>query len=233
LATFAAVRSSAATSRGQTVSLRAIREGIHFVRRRPVVWSAMTLDMFAVLFASVTVLLPVFAKEILDVGPQGYGVLAGSLQAGQYLMALWLLIRPPIAHPGRALLLAVTIFGAATIVFGLSHNFYLSIGSLAIAGMADQISVITRHTLIQLSTPDELRGRVSSVNMMFIGASNQLGDVESGFLAALTSATFTVLFGGVACLAVVGLIAWRIPELREWQASAPDDQERVRSGVRG
>jgi len=233
LATFAVVRNSAAASHSQTVSLRAIREGVRFVRRRPVVWSAMTLDMFAVLFASVTVLLPVFAKEILDVGPRGYGVLAGSLQAGQYLMALWLVIRPPIANPGRALLLAVTIFGAATIVFGLSHNFYLSIGSLAVAGMADQISMITRHTLIQLSTPDELRGRVSSVNMMFIGASNQLGDVESGFLAALTSATFTVLFGGVACLAVVGLIAWRIPELRGWQAPTPDDPGRVRPGVRG
>jgi len=225
LATFATVRRPIATSSGQTVTLRAIREGIGFVRRRPVIWGAMTLDMFAVLFASVTVLLPMFAKDILEVGPRGYGVLAGSLQAGQYLMALWLIVRPPLAHPGRALLLAVTTFGAATIVFGLSRNFYLSIGALALAGMADQISMITRHTLIQLSTPDELRGRVSSVNMVFIGASNQLGDVESGFLAALTSATFTVLFGGVACLAVVGLIAWRIPELRAWHPPAPEDRD--------
>ena len=98
-----------------------------------------------------------------------------------------------------------------------------SVGRVVV-GMADQVSVVTRQTLIQLSTPDELRGRVSSVNMVFIGASNQLGDVESGFLAALTSATFTVLFGGAACLAVVGLIAWRIPELRGWHAPAPDDR---------
>jgi MFS family permease len=224
VASFAPVASPSHAATGQTVSLQAITEGIRFVRRRPVVWGSMTLDMLAVLFASVTVLLPVFAKEILDVGPRGYGVLAGSLQAGQYLMALLLIVRPPIHRPGRALLLAVAAFGAATIVFGLSRDFYLSILALAVAGMADQISMITRHTLIQLSTPDELRGRVSSVNMVFIGASNQLGDVESGFLAALTSATFTVLFGGAACLAVVGLIAWRIPELRAWHAPAPGDR---------
>lgn len=217
LASFAVVRAPAVASSGQRVTLQAIREGIGFVRRRPVIWSAMTLDMFAVLFASVTVLLPIFARDILEVGPRGYGVLAGSLQAGQYLMALVLILRPPLANPGRALLLAVATFGLATIVFGLSRDYFLSIGALAIAGMADQISMITRHTLIQLSTPDPLRGRVSSVNMVFIGASNQLGDVESGFLAALTGATFTVLFGGTACLAVVGLIAWRIPELRDWR----------------
>jgi len=226
VASFAPVASPGHASTGQRVSLRAIGEGIRFVRRRPVVWGAMTLDMFAVLFASVTVLLPVFAKEILEVGPRGYGVLAGSLQAGQYLMALLLIVRPAISRPGRALLLSVTAFGAATIVFGLSRDFHLSIAALAVAGMADQISMITRHTLIQLSTPDELRGRVSSVNMVFIGASNQLGDVESGFLAALTSATFTVLFGGAACLAVVGLIAWRVPELRAWHA--PETDARVR-----
>jgi MFS family permease len=220
LASFLPVSGPSPMSTGRTVSLAAIREGIRFVRRRPVIWGPMTLDMFAVLFASVTVLLPVFAKEILDVGPRGYGILAGSLQAGQYLMALWLIVRPPIAQPGRALLSSVAIFGVATVVFGLSRDFILSIGALAVAGMADQISIITRHTLIQLSTPDELRGRVSSVNLVFIGASNQLGDVESGFLAALTSATFTVLFGGVACLAVTGLIAWRIPALRTWRPPA-------------
>jgi MFS family permease len=227
VASFAAVASESHAGTGQTVSLRAIGEGVRFVRRRPVIWGSMTLDMFAVLFASVTVLLPVFAKEILEVGPRGYGVLAGSLQAGQYLMALLLLVRPPISRPGRALLLAVATFGAATVVFGLSRDFHLSIAALAVAGMADQISMITRHTLIQLSTPDELRGRVSSVNMVFIGASNQLGDVESGFLAALTSATFTVLFGGTACLAVVGLVAWRIPDLRAWHAPAPEARGRA------
>ncbi len=224
VASFLAVSTPRHDSTGRTVSLGAIAEGLRFVRRRPVIWGSMTLDMFAVLFASVTVLLPVFAKDILEVGPRGYGVLAGSLQGGQYLMALWLVVRPPITRPGRALLLSVTTFGVATIVFGLSRDFTLSIAALAVAGMADQISMITRHTLIQLSTPDDLRGRVSSVNMVFIGASNQLGDVESGFLAALTSATFTVLFGGAACLAVTGLIAWRIPALRSWRTPGPDDR---------
>lgn len=227
VASFLPVAVPLQSATGRTVSFAAITEGLRFVRARPVVWSSMTLDMFAVLFASVTVLLPVFAKDILAVGPEGYGILAGSLQAGQYLMALWLLVRPPILQPGRALLLAVTTFGLATLVFGLSRDFYLSIGALALAGMADQISMITRHTLIQLSTPDELRGRVSSVNMVFIGASNQLGDVESGFLAALTSATFTVLFGGAACLVVTGLIAWRVPELRSWRPPSTDDRARA------
>jgi len=222
VASFLPVSSPRHEASGRRVSLGAIAEGLRFVRRRPLIWAPMTLDMFAVLFASVTVLLPVFAKEVLDVGPQGYGILAGSLQGGQYLMALWLLVRPPIARPGRALLLAVTTFGLATIVFGLSRDYLLSIGALVVAGMADQISMITRHTLIQLSTPDDLRGRVSSVNMVFIGASNQLGDVESGFLAALTTATFTVLFGGAACLVVTGLIAWQIPALRSWNPATPN-----------
>jgi len=211
------VRSPERGRAGAQVSLAAILEGMRFVRARPVVWSSMTLDMVAVLFASVTVLLPVFAKEILEVGPRGYGVLAGSLQAGQSLMAMWLVTRPAIRRPGRALLFAVATFGAATLVFGLSRDYALSVLALAVAGMADQVSMITRHTLIQLSTPDELRGRVSSVNLIFIGASNQLGDVESGFLAAWLGAPITVLFGAGVCLAVTGLFAWRIPELRTWR----------------
>ncbi len=211
------VRSPERGRAGAQVSLAAILEGVRFVRARPVVWSSMTLDMVAVLFASVTVLLPVFAKEILEVGPRGYGVLAGSLQAGQSLMAMWLVTRPAIRRPGRALLFAVATFGAATLVFGLSRDYALSVLALAVAGMADQVSMITRHTLIQLSTPDELRGRVSSVNLIFIGASNQLGDVESGFLAAWLGAPITVLFGAGVCLAVTGLFAWRIPELRTWR----------------
>ncbi len=216
----AQVRSPAHAAMGGAVRWAAIVEGLRFVRGRPVVWGSMTLDMVAVLFASVTVLLPVFAKEILEVGPRGYGVLAGSLQAGQYAMAMWLVVRPPIERPGRALLLAVATFGAATLVFGLSRDYALSVLALAVAGMADQVSMITRHTLIQLSTPDALRGRVSSVNMVFIGASNQLGDVESGFLAALVGAPVTVLFGAGVCLAVTGLFAWRIPELRDWRPPA-------------
>jgi len=221
LASFLPIRSPRPTGPPRSVGIEAIAEGVRFVRARPVVWGSMTLDMIAVLFASVTVLLPVFAKEILEVGARGYGILAGSLQAGQYLMAMALVVRPPIERPGRALLLAVATFGASTIVFGLSQSFVVSVLALAVAGMADQISMTTRHTLIQLSTPDALRGRVSSVNMIFIGASNQLGDVESGFLAAWLGAPITVLFGGGVCLLVTALFAWRIPALRHWQPERP------------
>jgi len=208
-----------AEPRGQEarVSLEAIREGIAFVWRRPAILSAMTLDMFAVVFASVTALLPVYATQILGVGPRGYGLLAASLAIGTFLMTLVLLFAPAIARPGRALLAAVLFFGLATIVFGLSRSFPLSVAALVAAGMADQVSMVTRATIIQLSTPDPLRGRVSAVNMVFIGASNQLGAAESGFLAALTSATFSVVAGGAACLGVLGIVTARVPALRDYR----------------
>jgi MFS family permease len=211
-----------ATPRGEEarVSLEAIREGIAFVWRRPVILSAMTLDMFAVIFASVTALLPVYATQILAVGPRGYGLLAASLAIGTLLMTLVLLFVPSIARPGRALLIAVLFFGLATIVFGLSPSFRLSVAALVAAGMADQVSMVTRATIIQLSTPDPLRGRVNAVNMVFIGASNQLGAAESGFLAALTSATFSVVAGGVACLTVLGIVTDRVPALRDYRVGS-------------
>jgi MFS family permease len=130
-------------------------------------------------------------------------------------MAAILLVLPPIRRAGRALLLSVVFFGAATIVFGLSRSFPVSLLAFGLAGMADQVSMTARSIIVQLSTPDELRGRVSSVNMIFIGASNQLGAAESGFLAAVSSAPFSVVFGGFACLGALGLIAWLVPSL--WQ----------------
>jgi MFS family permease len=133
-------------------------------------------------------------------------------------MSILLLVRPPIERAGRALLLAVAVFGTATIVFGLSRSYPLSLVAMLAAGMADQVSVVSRQIIVQLSTPDELRGRVSSVNMIFIGTSNQLGAAESGFLAAWTSATFSVVFGGLASLAALGVINVRIPELRRYRA---------------
>jgi len=128
-----------------------------------------------------------------------------------------LLFVPSLARPGRALLISVFFFGLATIVFGLSRSFSLSVAALVVAGMADQVSMVTRATIIQLSTPDALRGRVSAVNMVFIRASNQLGGAESGFLAALTSATFSVIAGGVACLGVLGIVTARVPALRDYR----------------
>ncbi|HEX4353819.1 MAG TPA: MFS transporter, partial [Polyangiales bacterium] len=201
----------------RAVSLAAIREGLSFVWNRPVVLGCMTLDMFAVIFGGATALLPIYANEILKVGARGYGVLTSSLEIGALSMALVMAIVPPIKAAGRTLLWAVVMYGIATLVFGLSRVFPLSIAAYIAAGMADQVSVIMRSTAVQLSTPDELRGRVSSVNLIFIGASNQLGAAESGFVAALTNATFAVASGGIGCLLVVAIVAWRLPELRRYR----------------
>jgi MFS family permease len=199
------------------VSFAAIREGLVFVWSRPVVLGCMALDMFAVIFGGATALLPIYAKEILQVGARGYGLLNSALEIGALSMALLLMTLPPIRAAGRVLLATVAAYGVATIVFGLSRAFPLSLAAYIAAGAADQVSVVLRSTAIQLSTPNELRGRVSSVNLLFIGASNQLGAAESGFVAAATSATFAVVSGGIACLLVVLIVAWRMPELRRYE----------------
>jgi len=173
-----------------------------------------------VIFGGATALLPIYATEILQVGARGYGLLSSSLEIGALLSAIAMMLRPPVARAGRALFTAVGVYGVATIAFGLSRSFPLSVAAYMIAGMADQVSVVMRQTAIQLSTPDSLRGRVSAVNMVFIAASNQLGAVESGFVAALTSATFSVVSGGVGCLVVLALVAWRIPALRHYRLGA-------------
>ena len=180
----------------------------------------MTLDMFAVLFGGAVALLPIYAKDILQVDAFGYGVLMGALEIGAVGMSVVLLAIPTIDRAGRTLLYAVAVFGIATMVFGFSRSFPLSLAAYLVVGMADQLSVVMRSTAIQLATPDSLRGRVSSVNMLFIGASNQLGAAESGFLAAVTSATFAVVSGGAACLGVVAVVASRMPELRRYRVSA-------------
>lgn len=206
------------------VSLASIREGIRFARAQPVILGSMTLDMFAVIFAGATALLPVYADEILGVGEIGYGILSASMQVGTLLTAALLLIVPTIERPGRALLVSVLFFGLATILFGLSRSFPLSVIAFLVAGMADQISMVTRSIIIQLSTPDALRGRVNSLNMIFIGASNELGAAESGFLAALTSATFSVVAGGVACLGVLGAVTAWVPSLRSYRVGGDPTQ---------
>jgi len=201
----------------RAISLRAIREGLSFVRRRQVVLGCMTLDMFAVIFGGAAALLPIYANEILQVGARGYGLLTSSLEMGALLASLVLTMLPPITRAGRALLIAVGCYGAATIVFGMSRVFPLSVAAYMAVGVADQISVVMRSTAIQLSTPDEIRGRVSSVNFIFIGASNQLGAVESGFVAAATNAPFAVVTGGLACLIVLAIVAAKMPELRRYR----------------
>lgn len=202
------------------VSWAAVREGLTFVRGQKAILGSMTLDMFAVIFAGATAMLPVYADEILGVGEFGYGLLSASMQIGTMAMALILLWLPPMVKPGRALCWAVLVFGLATILFGLSRSFPLSVGAFVLAGMADQVSMVTRSVILQLSTPDALRGRVNSVGMIFIGASNELGAAESGFLAAITSATFSVVAGGFACLAALGIVNARVPELRRFEVGA-------------
>jgi MFS family permease len=217
LVTLAFVRAGAPDGPTREVSLPAIREGIAFVRSRESILGAMTLDMFAVIFASATALLPIYADDILQVGARGYGLLSSAIEAGTLLMAVLLLVLPAIERPGRALLVAVGFYGLATVVFGLSRSFPLSLAAFIAAGMADQVSMVTRAMIIQLATPDPLRGRVSAVNLVFIGASNQLGAVESGFVAALTSAPFAVVSGGLACLAVLALVAVKLPALARYR----------------
>jgi hypothetical protein len=185
----------------------------------------MSLDMFAVIFGGAKALLPIYATDILGVGAVGYGVLTASLEVGALLAALVLVVLKPPEQTGRWLLGSVAAFGLATIVFGLSRSLPLSVLSYMAVGMADQVSVVMRQTTIQLATPDELRGRVSAVNQVFISASNQLGGVESGLVGAVTSATFAVVSGGIACLGVVAVVAARIPELREYRAVPLPDSE--------
>ena len=198
----------------RSVDLRAIREGLSFVRHHPVVLGCMTLDMFAVIFGGAAALLPVYATDILHVGARGYGLLASSLDVGAILCSILLTFLRPIRRAGPVLLVAIVLYGLATIVFGLSRWFPLSLAAYLAVGAFDQVSVVLRTTTIQLATPDSLRGRVSAVNLIFIGASNQLGAAESGFVAAWTSATFSVVAGGVCSLVVVGIVALVFPELR-------------------
>lgn len=220
IATFVFMRPREPDGPRREVNLAAIREGVHFVVHRQAVLGSMTLDMFAVVFGGAVALLPIYAEDILHVGPLGYGVLAASLDAGALLMSVALVVMPPVRRVGMTLLTTVAAYGALTMLFGLSRWFPLSLLFYMGIGMADQISVVMRQTTIQLSVPDELRGRVSSVNQLFIGASNQLGAVESGLVAAATSATFAVVSGGAGCLAVVAAVAAKMPELRAYRVDA-------------
>ena len=189
-------------------------EGIHFVRRSPVLLGAMSLDLFAVLLGGVVALLPVFAKEILGVGPVGLGWLRAAQSFGAVLISVGMAHRPPFKRAGRTLLASVAGFGVAIIVFGLSRNYLLSIAMLFLAGGFDAISVVIRLALTQLHTPDALRGRVSAVNSLFIGMSNELGETESGMLASWIGPVGAVVAGGVGVIGVVTAVGLAWPELR-------------------
>ncbi|HVC31132.1 MAG TPA: MFS transporter, partial [Steroidobacteraceae bacterium] len=185
--------------------LQRVREGVRFVRSRPVVYGAISLDLFAVLLGGAVSLLPVYARDILHAGPAGLGLLRSAPAFGAGFTALYLTRRPLERNVGRIMFAAVAVFGIGTIVFGVSRDFGLSLAALAITGAADQISVYIRSALVQFATPDEMRGRVSSVSTLFVSASNELGGFESGLTAALLGTVPAVLLGGVGTLAVVAL----------------------------
>jgi MFS family permease len=188
--------------------------GLRFIRAQPVILAAISLDLFAVLFGGATALLPAYASTILHVGPVGLGLLRSAPAAGAGVAAVYLARRPPTTNVGRTLLVAVAVFGAATIVFGVSRGFALSLAALAVSGAADMVSVVIRVGLVQLTTPDAMRGRVNAVENVFIGASNELGEFESGTLAALIGTVPAVVAGGAATLAVVAICSAIFPQLR-------------------
>jgi hypothetical protein len=188
--------------------------GISYVRANKLILGAITLDMFAVLLGGVTALLPVFARDILHVGPEGLGLLRSGPALGAAAVGLTLANLPLARRAGKTMLICVGMFGAATIVFGLSDRYFVSLGALVVLGACDMVSVYVRSTMIQLSTPDSLRGRVSAVNALFIGASNELGEFRAGLMAAWLGTIPAVLIGGVGTILVVALCAWRFPELR-------------------
>lgn len=198
----------------EKMTLSSLATGFHFVFSTRIVLGIITLDLFAVLLGGATTLLPVYAKDILHVGPHGLGYLQAALPVGSLLCALVLAHRAPMEKAGRALLWSVIVFGLATVGFGLSTSFGLSFGMLVICGAADNVSVVIRHTIVQLLTPDEKRGRVSAVNSLFIGTSNELGGFESGMVAHWLGPVLSVVTGGIGTILVVIAVALLWPEVR-------------------
>ena len=196
------------------VSLESLLAGLRFIWTRQIIFAAIALDLFAVLFGGAMALLPVYAKDILDVGAEGFGVLRSAFMVGAFIGAIVLTQRPVTRRAGRKLLMSIGVFGVGVIVFGVSEIFWLSFAALAVMGLADVISVFIRHSLVQLITPDDMRGRVGAVVGVFVGASNQLGEFESGVTAHWWGAVPAVIVGGVATVAVAAAFAWATPALR-------------------
>jgi MFS family permease len=197
------------------VTFASLFEGVHFIRAQPLVMGAISLDLFAVLLGGAVALLPVYARDILQLGPLGLGLLRAAPGVGAVLTALALALFPIRDHAGKLLLVSVGLFGIFTVGFGLSTSAWLSITLLALLGAADMISVVIRETLLQLWTPDDVRGRVNAVNMVFLGASNELGEFRAGVMAAWIGVVPAVVFGGVGAVGVALLWAKWFPALRD------------------
>jgi MFS family permease len=215
LVCFASLRTTATITPAR--DSRAFLEGLHFVLDHKLILSAVSLDMFGVLFGGATALLPIFAVDILHAGPGTLGWLRAAPSAGAVLMAVTMAHSRKIEHAGRTLILTVVGFGIATMLFGLSRNLWLSLAMLVLVGAFDNVSVVLRHSLVQTKTPDYVRGRVLAVNNIFISCSNQLGAVESGWTAAWFGPVPSVVGGGMATLVVVAICAALSPALRRWR----------------
>ncbi len=208
--------------RRQPATLKTLFAGVAFIRARPVILGVISLDLFAVLLGGATALLPIFARDILHTGPWGLGLLRAAPAVGALLMSLWLTRHDMRRRVGMIMFASVAAFGVATLVFALSEVLWLSMLALAALGAFDMVSMVIRGTLIQLETPDAMRGRVSAVNAIFINTSNQLGEFESGMLAALVGAVGAAVIGGAGTLVVVGLWMWMFPALRRRQGLQPE-----------
>jgi MFS family permease len=207
--------------------LRQMAEGMRYTFRERFLLGAITLDLFAVLLAGATALLPVFARDILHVGAEGLGFLRAAPAVGAALVALWFSFRPLRHNVGVKMLWAVVVFGLATTAFGLSTSFPLSLALLALLGAADMLSVYVRSSLVQLNTPDDMRGRVSAVSGLAISASNELGEMQSGVAAALLGPVGAVIFGGLGAIGVTAIWAWLFPELRNARTFEPQFRDKT------
>jgi MFS family permease len=205
-------------------TLKTVFAGVHFIRHRPAVLGVISLDLFAVLLGGATALLPIFAHDILHTGPWGLGLLRAAPAVGALLMSLWLAHNTLERRVGPIMFASVAGFGVSTLVFAVSTSLWLSIGALFALGAFDMVSMVIRGALVQLDTPDDMRGRVSAVNAIFINTSNQLGEFESGILAAAMGAVNATLLGGIGTLVVVGLWMWWFPSLRHRQGLVSDTE---------
>ncbi len=210
-----AERLSGRASDKDPISLRTVFAGFRFIREKKLILGSISLDMFAVLLGGAVALLPVYARTILHTGPWGLGLLRSAPGVGAALMAIVVAHRPIRRRAGLTMLLCVAAFGVFTIVFGISHSLVLSLIALFLAGAADMVSVIIRATLVQVATPDEMRGRVNAIDFLFIGVSNELGEFESGLTAQWFGTVPAVVLGGVGTLLVTAIWAWLFPELRQ------------------
>jgi len=220
----ALIRIDQVAPKREKVDIAALFAGITFIRNNPLILGATSLDMFAVLFAGATALLPIYAKDVFHVGPWGLGIMRAMPAVGALLMAIALARWPLVRNAGRKMYVAVALFGVATIVFALSTSFPLSLVALFALGAGDMVSVVVRQTLVQVQTPDEMLGRVISVNALFVGTSNQLGEFRAGLFAHFIGTVPAVVFGGVATLLIVALWTRLFPALLNVQSLQKDSR---------